>query len=388
MSSAATFACVRRPGLDLLRVLAAGLVFLQHALGTSGHADWIEIHGFRIGRFGTSAFFLLAGYLAAGSSRCPRAWFRGRLAAIFPAFWVVTGIGFGSAAATGFKPFDGWQVLSQMVGMGYFTHGERMINVPTWFISPLLVLYCVVLMLRQCAASPGWWVALVVSICLACCRHDHLGTVGCHAVTFFAAAIIAQQPHRIQQQWCLAAAVLMAVLISEQNDFLYGAVSLILLAAAVGFQIRWQLAERFTGFAYEWFLVHGICLLLVARLTTSLIVMAPVGMMLSVLAAVLLKRFVRTLNQMAARAMRSERGGASGSNRLVQGNQNPNAAAVDSQRSVAVPIGCSQFQSAALTDDSAALDITADYGPDDSVAGQQISRNFSRTLESSREAAV
>jgi hypothetical protein len=279
-------------------------------------------------------FFLLAGFLAANSSRPPGAWFRGRLAAIYPAFWVVTCVGFCFAAVTGFKPFDGWQVLSQMAGIGYFTHGERMINVPTWFISPLLALYCVVLVLRQRASLQGWWLALAASLCLAMAKHDHLGTVGCHAATFFAAALISLQPQRVQSYWCIAAAVFMAALIPQQNEFLYGVVSLTLLAAAFTMQTRWRLAERFTGLAYEWFLVHGICLLLFARLTTSLAVLAPVAMVVSVLAAVLLKRFVCTLNQLAERLLRAAREGASVSD--ANWNATARVATADSATSSAV----------------------------------------------------
>lgn len=293
----------RRPGLDSLRLLAALLVFLQHSLSASHLDSWIDVAGFRIGRVGTALFFMLAGYLAAGSRRSPGDWFRGRLKSLFPSFWAVTLLGFLIAWLTRSKPFDLRQIICQMSGMGYFTHGERIVNVATWFMSPLLLLYLAILVVRS-SGHPRLIQTVLVLICVvAACRQDgHIMAVECHAVTFLAAAMLGSIPHRLQMQAALAAGGILWLLSFVQPEFHYGVAAMFLLAACIGHSRTLSAAGRFSPIAYEWFLVHGICIGLMARLSNRWELVFVGGSVLSLLAATALKRVIRSVQGIRRRA--------------------------------------------------------------------------------------
>ncbi len=177
-------------GLNHLRFLAALLVFAQHSLSCSHLDDWIDIRGFRIGRIGTAIFFMLSGFLSAVTTRKPLTWLKDRLTFLFPAYWVVTLAGFFLAWVTATKTFTAGQFVSQMVGTGYLTHGDHIVNVATWFISPLLLLYGAVTFIRLTSVrymTMGILGAIVIS---AVTKEPEFATTRCHAVTFLSAFAI------------------------------------------------------------------------------------------------------------------------------------------------------------------------------------------------------
>lgn len=288
-------AIIRRPGLDVLRVLAAVLVFAQHLLSCAHYDSWIDVAGFRMGRIGTAIFFLLAGFLAASSSRSALVWFRDRLNMLLPPFWLMTIAGFLLALISGEKSFDGWQVICQMSGAGYFTHGEKLINVATWFMSPLLLLYVVVLCGRL--TSPKTMATAAIGACGAVIVHARgdMITVECHAITFLIAFLAGQSAAGHQPRLALVTAVLMGGLTLVYPEFRYGSVAFALLSVALCQRRTVVAAQRFARVAYEWFLVHGLCISLVAHATTRLRILAPVSAVLSLLAAILLKKSVHWL---------------------------------------------------------------------------------------------
>jgi peptidoglycan/LPS O-acetylase OafA/YrhL len=292
----------RRSGLDLLRLIAAAFVFLQHALNNCQLEDWIDLAGFSVGRIGTAIFFLLAGLLAASSARTPLNWFRNRLSTLFPTFWVVTIIGFCVAGLTGVKVFDAWQILCQMLAVGYFTHGEHMVNVATWFMSPLLLLYLAVTVSRMTfpRALP---VALAVGFCgLAVLSEPDLPVVSCHAVTFFVAYLIGRSDISYQRRLAAVASVAWIILCRFQPEFRYGAVAMSALTIALPVQAHIPLTQGFGRIAYEWFLVHGLCIKIAASGSHNPLLMMPVAVVGSVFAASALKHLVAWLRQVVSRA--------------------------------------------------------------------------------------
>jgi peptidoglycan/LPS O-acetylase OafA/YrhL len=71
-----------------------------------------------------------------------------RLRRIYPALWIVMVICFWLTWLTGYKQFDPFQVISQMLGLGFFTHPDHLVNTATWFISLLLACYLGVFVAR------------------------------------------------------------------------------------------------------------------------------------------------------------------------------------------------------------------------------------------------
>ncbi len=280
-------------GLNHLRFLAAALVFSQHALSNS-HADgWIDIAGFRIGRIGTALFFLLSGFFSATTTRKPLTWIKDRFVVLFPPYWVVTIAGFVMAAVTATKTFDAWQVLSQLAGTGYFTHGDHIVNIATWFISPLLLLYAAVTTIRL--TSPRFVTPLLILGLVAATLSEASegATLHCHAVTFFMAFAVASTGPRFRTAAATAMTATMMLLAMFQPEFRYGALASLLLLPALQVNRTIPLCNQFSAIAYEWFLVHGLCLAIMSHLTQSPTIIIAVGAILSVGAAMSLKGIVR-----------------------------------------------------------------------------------------------
>ncbi len=282
-------------GLNHLRFLAALLVFIQHSLSSSNLDSWIDVGGWRIGRIGTALFFLLSGFLSAKTTRKPLPWFRDRLVVLFPPFWIVTIIGFILAALTGAKSFDLWQVVSQLGGAGYFTHGDHMINVATWFMSPLILLYLTATLARVFSVKTGIPILIVTVSALALKELPEDAAVYCHAATFFLAFAVGMVSQDMNRVAAMMVPCFMILLACFQPEFKYGALASLLLIPALHLNRRISICNHFSRIAYEWFLVHGLCLSLMSHVTTFPLAIALVGAGLSIVAAIGLQRFVRVL---------------------------------------------------------------------------------------------
>ncbi len=272
-------------GLDVLRLLAAMLVFLQHTLSCSGHDEWIDFAGFRIGRIGTAIFFMLGGFLAATSRRPAVQWFFDRLRSLLPTFWVVTGIGFVLAAIGGRKEFDAWQVLCQFSGLGYFTHGERLINIATWFMSPLILLYATVAVVKL---KPCRWLSSIITLVLlivATRTEESYATIYCHGVVFFLTYSVCTYWPKLSRNMTPTFPLGLIALSMIQPEFRYGAAASILLTVFMRIQSPSRIACSFSRIAYEWFLVHGICLSIAMRVTQSPVRLGLLGAILSLFVA-------------------------------------------------------------------------------------------------------
>jgi len=291
-------------GLNQLRFLAAVLVFSQHSLSSSHADDWIDIAGIRIGRIGTAIFFLLSGFLSATTTRKPLTWLKDRLVLLFPSYWLVTIAGFLMAAVTATKSFDGWQVLSQLAGTGYFTHGDHIVNIATWFISPLLLLYAAVTTIRLTSVRIVAPLMIVGLLAVTLADPPDGATIHCHAVTFFMAFAAASAGPRFRTGAVAAMAASLLLLTAFQPEFRYGALASLLLLPALKVQRTVRFCNLFSGIAYEWFLVHGLCLAIVSHFTESPVLILAVGAVLSVVSAICLKSVVRRIFVLGRRPLK------------------------------------------------------------------------------------
>jgi peptidoglycan/LPS O-acetylase OafA/YrhL len=295
-TAAAGLAHTRSPGLDALRLAALLLVTAQHAFSLTGHLEWLTLHDVNAGTAGVALFIAISGFLAGCSRQPPAEWLFRRLVRVYPAYWIVMAGCFVLARATGYKPFGPGQVASQMLGTGLFTHGEQLVNVPTWFISLLLACYLGLFLLRLLpwprialllAAAPlAWWEA----------GTDYLGRL-IHFPTFFAAAAVAAicpARHR-PLGLALAGAAFLLRAPWSMGCFYTGATLL-----AVGAVLGWRRAPLWpvpiAEYSYEYYLVHGVFLVAAVKLLPDQPAAAiALGVVLSALAALLLRRFVLRL---------------------------------------------------------------------------------------------
>jgi len=281
----------------MLRLLAAMLVFVQHTLSCSGHDEWVDFAGFRVGRIRTAIFFILGGFLAATSRRPAVKWFFDRLRSLLPTFWVVTGIGFVLAAIGGRKEFDAWQILCQFSGLGYFTHGEKLINIATWFISPLILLYATVAIVKL---KPCRWLSSIITLVLlvvAVRTEENSATIFCHGVVFFLTYSVCTYWPKLSRKMTPTIPLGLVVLSVIQPEFRYGAVASILLTVFTRIQSPFRIANLFSRIAYEWFLVHGICLSVVMHVTQSPMGLGLLGAILSLFVAIGLKCCLAALSR-------------------------------------------------------------------------------------------
>ena len=281
-------ASIRLPGLDMLRCLAAGLIFTQHSLSSCHEDNAIDVAGFRVGRIGTAIFFLLGGYLCARSSRKPAQWLKDRLVSLLPAYWIITAVGFGIAAVLRNKPFDAWQVICQFAGIGYLTHGDRLINVATWFITPLLFFYGIAAILRLINSRTANLSVVAIFTSLAVIADSGYTTVLCHGATFFAAFTLCQVS--ASKRSAIIPMLSFGVLCAVQPEFRYAFAASLLLLPALHVTRGANLATRFTSIAYEWFLVHGIVVTGGAKLFTNPVLVMLVSIPTSIVFAWMLKK--------------------------------------------------------------------------------------------------
>jgi len=287
----------RLAGFDLLRLVAAGTIFYQHACSLLGREDLVEVLGLRVGRVGTATFFALSGYLAATSSRSPESWLGRRLMKLFPAYWVVTALTFAATALTGYKQFDTIQVVCQLAGIGLYTHGEMLVGVSTWFVSALLVLYLIAYLGLR---TEGLAVVVATLLLGVVAVIDPAGLesftiVSTHGVTFLLAYTVGKSGRPAGSRFLFWALVLAAGGM-YWPQFRYGAVALGGLAVVTACTRDCGFGRWFATYSYEWFLVHGLCLHVVIALGADrLALLLPCAAVVSLASAVLLKGFVETL---------------------------------------------------------------------------------------------
>lgn len=290
------------PGLDALRVLATTLVTLQHALTISGWAGWDSIGALNVGQLGVAVFFALSGFLAGRSQPPAGPWLWRRLYRLYPAYWLAMAASFALTWLSGYKTFGATQVASQMLGTGLFTHRSSLVNVPTWFVSMLLVAYglwALVALTGRFKAHAA--VALALGLAAGVARGVNWPWF--HLLTFAAAgaAGAAAGPRRTSLVLAAVAAAALA-LVPVRSDFAYAALSLAGVASVVELSWTSSWLALAADYSYEYYLLHGIALVGCVRiLGLPPLVGIPAGVAVASVGALALGRVTQTLTGPAAR---------------------------------------------------------------------------------------
>jgi peptidoglycan/LPS O-acetylase OafA/YrhL len=279
-------------GIDLLRVLGAGLVFTTHVLSLTNHDQLAQILGWQVGRLGTMTFLVVAGYMASATARSPEVWLGRRVATLMPPYWIILAFSFVAVRLTGYKTFSIWQIVAQFLGIGAFTHPGRLVLVVTWFISVVMVLYLVVYGALRLRSTRVILFALIAMLVGGCCNNlPQLGWLHAGSV-FLAAYLLPHDPRKLPLPALLAAAgYLVAGYMLPSGDLRHAGAALFafaLLAPWRGACAPLAVLARHSYFVY---LVHGPMLHLALKFTGgSLLPTAILGALLTVPAAVLLKQ--------------------------------------------------------------------------------------------------
>lgn len=257
----------RWAGIDCARLIGVALIFVTHALSITGHDALATVHGVRLGRIGTALFLIVAGYMAAVTARSPEAWLAKRLRTLFLPYWIVLAPTFVAAWLTQYKTFDAWQVASQFLGLGLFTHGGELVNVTTWFISAILVLYFIAYTAKRVGETMVILAWLAVATCLVLFAGPNYGWVT-HASVFLVAYLLPRNGALVPVAAAVAGIAYLSAYTGLNNGNLrYVGLALLVFALLANWRTPLAPMEPLANHSYEWFLLHGPMLHVAKMLT-------------------------------------------------------------------------------------------------------------------------
>jgi peptidoglycan/LPS O-acetylase OafA/YrhL len=288
-------------GFDYLRLSAMACVTVQHGLSVIGCYEWTQIApGCTLGQFGVAVFCGLAGRFALDDRQVPGArpearpgdWIIARLIRLYPAYWAATLFAFALALMLG-RPITAGLFVSQMLGLGYFTHGMALVNVVSWFISLILLCYALAAAARL-TPRPRLCMAAFALAALMPAASGVETVLARHVLTFAAAAALAEAGAGAGRPWLTLAvgAALIIVAVTVAPALLVSGTALILIRL---FEMRiWPSAafvETTAAYVYEYFLLHGLFLQAGVKFVGPSTTGLAVGLIACIPAVVILKRF-------------------------------------------------------------------------------------------------
>lgn len=284
----------RIAGLDSLRVMALILITWQHAASTLGayaHTQW---HGISPGQTGVGVFCAIAGFLAYRSSPGDiAAWLRRRLFKVFPAYWLVTLAAFCLALLFHTKEVTWGLFLSQMLGIGFFTHGWELVNVVSWFLSLILLCYLLSAVGWKTRRPRLFWIILS-TICAALVLTRTEVDLSRHILAFALGALAAQI--KAPSAWLLTGMAVAVFGMARDPQFFYAGFALCVVALAMQGRVRESAAiRRISAFSYEYFLVHGLFLVGATRLLGATYAAMAIAIACALFAALALQYLVEKI---------------------------------------------------------------------------------------------
>jgi len=281
-------------GFDWIRVLALLLVTVHHCLSLLDLQDWTRIAGMSMGSLGVSLFLALSGALIGNDNRPAFEWLVARLKKIYPAYWIATVFAFVATAVSGYKQVSFFQFLWQMSGIGLF-YSEDLINVATWFIGLLLMLYFSVFLARLTGYSDWILQGFAIVSAVLVLLHCSSGFFG-NCIAFYGGLLAFRS--RVPWKSLVALATPTAVLSGADGGFLCIATVWSLLAVSLAIRRVPQVIGWISKYSYEFYLCHGIflvgCLKLLGTGTLSWqsVFALFVGILSASFAAVLIQKAV------------------------------------------------------------------------------------------------
>jgi peptidoglycan/LPS O-acetylase OafA/YrhL len=245
-------------GLDLIRLFAIALVTIQHTLSLTDHDAWATWGPINVGQLGVSLFLGVSGHLSMAGSKTPVAWLLERGRRLYPPYFIVMCASFALTWASGYKTFGPGQVVSQLLMLGLFTHPGHLVNVPTWFMSLLLVGYLAIFLVRL-AGRPTALIWMVVGLVLGFNALTGQRWPWFELSTFFLAAGLATvRTHRSVATLLMAALLLFLAWWSP--PLIYSSVVLALLTTSRLVRRLPAVVSVSTEYVYGYYLIHGIML--------------------------------------------------------------------------------------------------------------------------------
>ncbi len=294
----------RLSGIDVLRIGAMMLVTAQHVLSLTENERWSTFRSVNIGQLGVANFLGISALLASASQRPPLQWLYQRLMRLYPPYWLAMIGCFFAAWASRYKQFDFYQVLSQMLGTGLFTHPQNLINVPTWFISLILVCYLGLFLVRL-TRWPRLVNYLVVALIIVWSSASGFMWPWYHLIGFFTTSSVVVGFSECRRAYgFLAIGIVFMGLTCWSHDFAYTGISLLSIGVALKAPTLSPVFSRIADYCYEYYLVHGVALILAISALRSHPVAAVVcGVLLALLGAILLKKLTEwTMRRRVPRA--------------------------------------------------------------------------------------
>lgn len=284
----------RVTGLDSLRIVALILVTWQHAASTIGAYAITQWRGISPGQTGVAIFCAIAGFLAYRSRPDDASlWLKRRLLKVFPAYWLVTIAAFCLAIAFHTKEVTGGLFVSQMLGIGFFTHGWALVNVVSWFLSLILLCYLLSFVGWKTQQPRWFWIGLTgVAAALVLTRTEV--DLSRHIMAFAFGTLAAQI--KAPSAWLLTGMATAIFGMTQDPQFFYSGLALCTVALASRGWIWETPAVRWiSSFSYEYFLVHGLFLVGTTRLMGASFIALAVAIAGSLIAALALQRFVEAI---------------------------------------------------------------------------------------------
>ncbi|CAK0756791.1 Acyl_transf_3 domain-containing protein [Azospirillaceae bacterium] len=282
---------MKNSSVEFLRLLAMTLITAQHAASVIGAYETTTIGPLQgcWGQFGVSVFMAISGWYSIGNDS-PGRWFVKRLMRLFPTYWIVTIFAFALAWKTG-RSFSGFQVLSQLFGLGFFTHGWNLVNVVSWYISLLLLCYAITALSRF-FRRPTMILALAGgSALLLLLAHVEI-SLSRHVIAYCLAAAAATLG---KQRLLPIAAAALLTLTPFSASICYAVFGLTMLWIALNLQTcsRWSFHRTIlfvSDYVYEYFLIHGICLVGAAKAISNPAAAIAAAIIVAAMGAPLLRR--------------------------------------------------------------------------------------------------
>ncbi len=285
------------PGLDYLRIAAIVMVTIQHVFSMINHYEWTTFHGISIGQLGVGLFCSISGFLAFANHKPPVSWLWERLFKLFPTYWLAMLFSFLVTWLAHVKTISMGLFVSQMFGIGFFTHGWNLVNIVSWFVSLILLCYGLAFVAKLSKHESLFLMTIsVISVIILLNRWEV--DLSRHIIAFAIGGIFAQSGKNLINKtffWLALATLSVGALGDVQLSYS----SLTLIALPLGISIH-AVAGNLTRIVaqniYEYFLLHGIFLNGAIRFFPGPeLLKVIVGICMSLAAAILLKMTVALL---------------------------------------------------------------------------------------------